>query len=512
MPSTTPLLGPHLLSQAKAKLASSSTSNLSFSSTSIDEAIGGIQHGTITGIQCDVGGYGTLLAYHIISSQLLLCSSSQQGENGDESKTSQIAYIDTTGAFSPLNLLKVLMYRLQLDATRHPNVEIDGAEGGEGKGEGMGEYKTKAAELLDKVQYMRAFDFDGVMEAVGEVALGIVKGDVEGEQNIDIMDEVKVENIKIESSEKDEEGSQEIEAGKEEGKEIQVSKEEERGELEMSMEDEDEDTDIIPDSEADSEDEIYWPIPVPPKYDPGFRKKKNKETPTEPQEGEEEVVAVENPQEDVEMDEQEEDGKDKYYPPDSSHKEQNLPPQALGVKRVDLLIIDSISRPIEALAEKNEVITNVTLTTLSRTLKSLARDNNMAILLLSAPVHHQAKLKEHKKSIYVKNTSIFAKIIQTDGLPVALNYSLDLSIMVSRYPHDEMTAHRRRSGGQERYILEVISQRYGTRAGQWGVFTVKDGVELVDAFSDEREHENLDHLLTENERRGKGAFGRWSRD
>lgn len=85
--------------------------------------------------------------------------------------------------------------------------------------------------------------------------------------------------------------------------------------------------------------------------------------------------------------------------------------------------------------------------------------------------------------------------------------------MVSRYPKNEITSHRRRSGGQDKFIIEAVAERHGGSIGQWSGFMIKGDIEFLELFKEEKKDEkDLDHLLTENERRGKGEFGRWSRD
>ena len=86
-------------------------------------------------------------------------------ENGE------IAFIDTTGSFSPLRLRDVLAYRLRAQSQRakfkqagyiyeivSPNSNTMGQEAIE-----------KATSMLDRVKVMRVFDFPGVVEAIGEV-------------------------------------------------------------------------------------------------------------------------------------------------------------------------------------------------------------------------------------------------------------------------------------------------------------------------------------------------------
>ncbi|KAK6498506.1 hypothetical protein TWF481_011094 [Arthrobotrys musiformis] len=427
-----PSLGSHLLSLTPR----SPPPTLKTSFAPVDTATTGIKYGRITNIQCEIPSYGSTLAYHIITSHLL-------------TEASQVAYVDTTGAFSAITLLKVLEFRLQRDAT-HADV------------------RREAVEMLDRVQYMRTFDFDGVVETVAEV-FGVPIEGVDGEEEEGISKSSITPDGGVEPA-----GSS--------------------AELEPA--------DIIPDSEADSDEEIFWPIPPLPKHDPGLpprrkrrnttKSKSNTNTTPSPRDLDEN-----NPPGSIIA------GKEETPVPSKPHKGRNF-----GV-----IVFDNISRPLENLLEKGEVEANSTLTLLSQGLRSLARDQGIAILLLSTPTVLPPNAREQKKDIYTKTSSVFARIPPTEGLPRTLGSCLDHTIMVSRYPKTETTSHRRRSGGQDKLIIETVAERHGGGVGQWGGFTIKGDIEFVDLFDEGRKDEkNLDHLLTENERRGKGAFGRWSRD
>ncbi|KAK6514488.1 hypothetical protein TWF281_004688 [Arthrobotrys megalospora] len=509
-----PSLGSDLLAQAKLRSASSSSRRLRTSFPSIDGAIDGIQYGRITNIQCEVAGYGTTLAHHIITSHLL----DPSREEGREGEGSQVAYVDTTGTFSAVNLLKVLEFRLQQTATQ----EHDAAAAAAAQG-----VRQQAVELLDRVQYMRTFDFDGVMETVAEVFGGLPKDEVD-EVVVVKQPNVEGETPKLQGVEEDMEDARHDEMevrtgieileevkeeqapeGNEDVMEVEPAGSPERGLGERTE---------IPDSEADSDEEIFWPVPLLPKHDPGLKgTKKRRRDISEAELGPETKISVEaeelhvNDPETSRSPELEEEEELPVLPNPEGDEEE--PPQPLGSRNFGVIVFDNISRPLENLLEKSEVEANSKLTLLSRGLRSLARDKGIAILLLSTPVIQLPTAKDQRKDIYIKNSSIFARIQPTEGLPRTLGSCLDHSIVISRYPKDDITSHRRRSGGQDKFIIEVMADRHGRGVSQWGGFMIKGDIEFVELFKeDKKETQNLDHLLTENERRGKGAFGRWSRD
>ena len=99
------------------------------------------------------------LAYHAMASHLLTY------------KLGEVAFIDTTGSFSPLRLRDVLAYRLEAKIQRNSYQESGY----------MYEKRTSALEnskkaivdqatsMLDRVKVMRVFDLAGVVEAISEV-------------------------------------------------------------------------------------------------------------------------------------------------------------------------------------------------------------------------------------------------------------------------------------------------------------------------------------------------------
>ncbi|KAJ6258383.1 hypothetical protein Dda_6423 [Drechslerella dactyloides] len=410
-----PVSASDLLSQARLAAARPPRPPLQTSSPSVDAAIGGVQYGRITSLQCDAGTYGTLLAYHIVASYLLAVT--------DEG--AQAAYVDATGAFSPVTLLQVLMRRIILQQTATQAQEGETAK-----------VRERAAQLLDRVQYMRAFDFDGVVEAIDEVAVGI-QTEVAEDGNIS-REEVSV----VHETEERPPAAGDVESSSE-------------GEVRS----------VIPDSLADSDEEILWPLPPGLKDDPGLRKERLKE----------ESENTTGQQNDAE----------EHTPLEADNATTPPPAKQEESKRAGLLVIDSIPRPVEELLDTNEVTAHVALMQLSRKLRSLAQDREMAILLLSSPVAQYTKGKE-QRDVYARDISIFAGIKPIDRLVRTLDDGVDMSIMVSRYT-SQRENRKRRSIGPETFVVEVLSQRYGNGAQQWGAFSIKDGVQLVDIWPTTKE-------------------------
>ena len=99
------------------------------------------------------------LGYHAIASHLLT------------HKLGEVAFIDTTGSFSPLRLRNVFAYRLEAKI-QHNSYRESGymyekrTSRLENSKEAMIE---EATSMLDRVKVMRVFDFAGVVEAISEV-------------------------------------------------------------------------------------------------------------------------------------------------------------------------------------------------------------------------------------------------------------------------------------------------------------------------------------------------------
>ncbi|KAL2043233.1 hypothetical protein N7G274_004293 [Stereocaulon virgatum] len=155
-----PLLASNLLAAAKVHESSRPAPASSGSAVIDEEALsGGFIYGEITSIAGANGPCKTLLAYHATASHLL------------KDSLGEVAFIDTTGSFSPLRLRDVLVFRLEAKAQRE-GYEHSGYmyERASSKAEETKQgFINEATALLDRVKVMRVFDLAGVIEAVAEV-------------------------------------------------------------------------------------------------------------------------------------------------------------------------------------------------------------------------------------------------------------------------------------------------------------------------------------------------------
>ena len=88
-------------------------------------------------------------------------------ENGE------IAFIDTTGSFSPLRLRDVIAHRLSCppsEAVYQQSGYVYEIVHSHPKPETLNVFREKATLMLDRVRVMRVFDYAGAVEAIGEVS------------------------------------------------------------------------------------------------------------------------------------------------------------------------------------------------------------------------------------------------------------------------------------------------------------------------------------------------------
>ncbi|SLM35598.1 dna repair protein rad51 homolog 2 o35719 [Lasallia pustulata] len=121
---------------------------------------GGFRYGEITSIAGASGTGKTLIVLHAVASHLL------QHKNGE------VAFIDTTGSFSPIRLRDIILVRLkrqiQPSALKQSGYVYEKLPH-DAVAKDNNLLRNEATEMLDRVRVMRVFDFAGVVEAVGEV-------------------------------------------------------------------------------------------------------------------------------------------------------------------------------------------------------------------------------------------------------------------------------------------------------------------------------------------------------
>ncbi len=194
----------------------------------------GFQEGLLSAISGASGTGKSTLAVHAMATYLL----TQEQEQGQGQ--GQVAIIDTTGAFSPLLLRDVILARLQGGLHKGGDGDED-IPNEEACGWSRDQMLKRALRLLDRVKIMRAFDFDGVVEAVEEVRVDIERdkeNEVVGEAASGRKEVVEVQKsplVRLEEVELRVDVAEEVTKRKEEMTMEVADSEDEDDELEMQL-------------------------------------------------------------------------------------------------------------------------------------------------------------------------------------------------------------------------------------------------------------------------------------
>lgn len=155
---------------------------------------------------------------------------------------------------------------------------------------------------------------------------------------------------------------------------------------------------------------------------------------------------------------------------------------------IGMMIVDNISNVVSSMMSKNQTSAQALLTTSLRSLRHIATSHKICTLLLNGAV----SLTPSISSVYgnsfrpSENASIFSSTNGKPALGRTYAYLIDTSVFLSSIPKTKEDAEmaygsfgdavgRWKSVG----ILEVLSDRYGDREGQWGAFEMEAGGELV---------------------------------
>ncbi|KAF2403615.1 P-loop containing nucleoside triphosphate hydrolase protein [Trichodelitschia bisporula] len=182
----------------------------------------------------------------------------------------------------------------------------------------------------------------------------------------------------------------------------------------------------------------------------------------------------------------------------------NLPGEAAA--KEGLLVIDNITSVINPLLKRNYVQAQAQLTEVLRALSQLARSSNMCILLINTAMsprsNHTVSVKKSTQmldhpspeemsslSSQLESISIFESATVRPALGKTLSNAVDLYLLAHMLPKHKRDAdmfYNTELGSKHRAelvnILEVLSDRWDQRVGNFGAFTVKGGIQLEDAF------------------------------
>ncbi|KAF2200117.1 hypothetical protein GQ43DRAFT_441887 [Delitschia confertaspora ATCC 74209] len=382
---------------------------------SVDDALGGAfgrEEGAVVGISGERGVGKTGLSLSLVTSLLLHPPSS----------ASCAAIIDTTGNFDVFRIYTFLLLRLQSDAELLNQLR---------KGEEMESVEDVAAKVLERVKIMRVFDFEGLMEAVEEVREELNGGS----KSKNIHQEATIIATPVQEED--------------EPKVVKPTRKEVIGD----SEDEDDDDDMLFNCNTDAK-----PIVTPPPPNP--------------------------------------------EPAEQEKQEQDEAP-------ISFVLINDISSAITPMMKNNYVQASTLLATFLRILAHLTHTHGLTTILLNPaypirPTPAQQPPAQNKEPSDYNNPnpypaphpqeppprppqqqqliSIFASNAVHPALYTILPQFLDLHLLVSRLPKRKrdaqafygqiMSRNAAGTGGAEMVsVVEVISDRWDGRVGQWGVFT-----------------------------------------
>jgi hypothetical protein len=292
--------------------------------------------------------------------------------------------------------------------------------------------------MLDRVRIMRAFDFKGVMECIGEVGSELRRLEEEMEAENERHDRRRHDaEVISHRSKRDDQVSRDLQAAPEEDI-LQNS------DILQATQRRNE----IPDSQAD---DVDLSMSFDHDFDHDF----------EP----DDLAMAKPPQSPfIEM---------RRTSPSAAAIPSNAAPQSQhhlqpGTTPHTLLILPSLPRLLSPLMHSNHIRGHALLVHLLRSLRHLTSSHSICILILNsvvgAPSTYRTADREGKQTGagVVEGPSIFAS---NGGLKPALGktfaWGLDLSLMGSEIAGDDGR------GGEN--VVEVVNDRYGDRVGAWCV-------------------------------------------
>ncbi|KAF1971914.1 hypothetical protein BU23DRAFT_581160 [Bimuria novae-zelandiae CBS 107.79] len=411
-------------------------------SGSVDGVLGGgLEGGGVVGVWGEGGSGAGEMCISLMADSLL------------RDAGAMAAVVDTTGNFDVLTLYAFVLARLQDDAALFGSLL-------ESVGIQASSVEDVAAKVLDRVKIMRAFDLVGVMEAVGEVRdelEGILPREGEppkpGGSHQDLpsekdLNETSQEEILLEEPSREEN----VERPKEMPKRTFVADSDEEDELLFD------DEPVLPMSTA-----------LPP--------------PNAPPAVEDELLFFDGADERIPV------SSPPWDSPSQSDPETpiNVLSNATLSSKPSFLLIDNLAHVVTPLLRKDYIQAQNLTSSFLLTLSHLTRTHALHILILNpaAPPRPQStKASENpnkeRRQQPPPPPSIFSSNHDVPALMGMLVPSMDVGLLVGRTPRGKNDARavyvdgemvkRVRPGVKMVSVVEVVSDRWGGRVGEWGTF------------------------------------------
>lgn len=165
--------------------------------------------------------------------------------------------------------------------------------------------------------------------------------------------------------------------------------------------------------------------------------------------------------------------------------------------KISIIVIDNLTQVLNPLMKSNYVQAHALLTTFLRSLTDLTHSHTLVTILLNSAIsprhlqnpfappseHHPNPLPSHQGS---DHPSIFASNLAYPALGKTFTYFLDLHLLLSKLPRrrgdariyysNQNADHAKGQRDVEMVnVIEVLSDRWEGRVGQWGAFEFLGG-------------------------------------
>ena len=151
--------------------------------------------------------------------------------------------------------------------------------------------------------------------------------------------------------------------------------------------------------------------------------------------------------------------------------------------RIGMLIVDSIVNIFGSIMSGSHVQGQALLTSSMRSLTHLTRHNHLCTILINGVVGVKSSDQAGYRLPPEDNASIFASTMGKPALGRNFTHLIDTSIFLSVVPKTSRDATLAIGQGRDDFekavVVEVLTDRNGSREGRWASFEVVSGIKLV---------------------------------
>ncbi|KAL8801495.1 MAG: hypothetical protein Q9182_004398 [Xanthomendoza sp. 2 TL-2023] len=157
--------------------------------------------------------------------------------------------------------------------------------------------------------------------------------------------------------------------------------------------------------------------------------------------------------------------------------------KATEITRTSMIVIDNFANVLGSMMTKSQLQGHAMLANCMRSLQHLTKRRNICTLVVNAAVGLRSQRTQYQRKTD-DQASIFASVFGKPALGKHFSFLIDTSVFVSVLPRSKDDAEIAYSDGHQAReyekvgIFEVLKDRHGIREGRWGVFRIREGVEL----------------------------------